>query len=173
MTHSAKQDFGDFVAEHRRGTAAVRQLNVLLTLVVGTVAILLFLLILLAALGRADRWATVAVPIAAIALIPVWIAALVIRYLPLNGLGIAAIVTAIGAVATLVLDPAITSILGEPAPLPADLSRWQSDTIDANVLFLVVAGLVVVSAALGVASVVQARITRAEARALRTQSGRV
>ncbi|WP_205828326.1 helix-turn-helix domain-containing protein [Microbacterium sp. PF5] len=153
--------------------AAVRQLNVLLTLVVGTVAILLFLLILLAALGRADRWATVAVPIAAIALIPVWIAALVIRYLPLNGLGIAAIVTAIGAVATLVLDPAITSILGEPAPLPADLSRWQSDTIDANVLFLVVAGLVVVSAALGVASVVQARITRAEARALRTPSGRV
>ncbi|MPS75410.1 MAG: hypothetical protein E2584_01095 [Microbacterium sp.] len=83
------------------------------------------------------------------------------------------VVTAIAAVATLVLDPAITSILGEPAPLPADLSRWQSDTIDANVLFLVVAGLVVVSAALGVTSVVQARITRAEARALRTQSGRV
>ncbi|WP_281733184.1 hypothetical protein [Microbacterium sufflavum] len=40
-------------------------------------------------------------------------------------------------------------------------------------LFLVVAGLVVVSAALGVTSVVQARITRAEARALRTPSGRV
>lgn len=146
--------------------AAVRRLNLLLTLIVGSVAILAFLLILLAVLGRADRWATLAAPIAVLALVPVWIAALVIRYVRLNGLGIAAIVTAIGAAATAILDPAISTILGEPVSRP-DLSHWQVDTIDANIRLVVIAGLLVVAVALGVAAIVQARLTRAESPTLR------
>lgn len=128
-----------------------------LALAIDTLALVLLLLVILVALGRPELWARPALPIAGIAAAPIWIGALLIRYLPLPGLAVATVVTALAGVCALTIDPAIAAVLGEQADGWAlDLGTWDSETIDTNIRMLVFIAVMAAALLLGVAAVAQA-----------------
>ena len=128
----------------------------LLTLVIDTAALVVFLLIVFAALGRPELWVWPALPIVAIGAAPIWISMLAIRYLPLPGLAVAAIVTAFIGICAPVLNRAIEAVLGTGEPWVLDLSVWSTETMDANIQFLIFVACMVAALLLGLGAVVRA-----------------
>ena len=129
--------------------AGLRPHVMVLALAIDTIAIAAFLAVTLAALGMPELWLSPALVIAAIGLVPVWIIALVIRYLPGPGLYGAAVAVFVAAVASITVDPLIARVLGEDSAATAvDLSTWNVETINGNVRLLVFVGLCVVAVAL-------------------------
>jgi transcriptional regulator with XRE-family HTH domain len=109
--------------------------------------------LLLAAVGDPLLWLTQALPIAAIALVMPWTAALIIRYLPVAGLFRAAIVVAFVSVYSCVLlQPAIDWISHDVEARPVDFSQWHDVYIGGNVSVLVLIGSLVVAAILAIAA---------------------
>ena len=107
--------------------------------------------LLLVSLGDPFLWATQALPIAAIALVIPWAAALVIRYLPLSGLFRAAIVVAfVGIYSCVVLQPAIALVDHDRQQHPVNLGQWHEVYIAGNVSVLVLIGSLLVAAILGI-----------------------
>lgn len=121
-------------------------------LAIDSVALILFLLVVLVSTGHPGSWADTAVPVSIIALVPVWIVALVIRYLPVNGLGRAAVVVAIFGLCVITIDRAVLLVVDESHDQVLDLGRWQPETIGANVQFLVFLGALAAAVVLGVAA---------------------
>lgn len=155
-------DLPDRFARHRTVVA----------LGIDTLALLIFLLIVMVSAEQADLWASRALPIATIALVPVWTIALVIRYLPINGLGRAAIVTTVVGCCGFGITFAVEAILGDRVNRPfvehLDLTRWQHDTISYNILMLFLIGCLLAAVVLGIAAVIVAVI---RARRNRSSSG--
>lgn len=132
-----------------------------LALAIDTAALVAFLVIIFVALERLDLLATPVLPIAAIGLVPVWLVALVIRYLPVNGLGKAAVVLLIVGVCAYGVQFAVNRVLGEPAEEGhLDLTSWNESTINSNVQLLVLVGTVLIAVALGIAAAVRGSRTK-------------
>jgi hypothetical protein len=109
--------------------------------------------LLLVATSNPILWVTQALPIAAIALVIPWGAALVIRYLPLPGLFRAAIVVAfVGIYGCVLLQPAIAWVDHDTQARPVDFSQWHDIYIGGNVSILVLIGSVLVAAILTIAA---------------------
>jgi transcriptional regulator with XRE-family HTH domain len=118
-----------------------------------TVALSVLLLVASLAAGDPGDWATRALPIAAIALVIPWAAALVLRYLRIACLFRAAIVTAfVGVYSCVVLQPAIGLVTGETRAQPIDFSQWHGDYISGNVNALILIASLLVAAVLALAA---------------------
>lgn len=125
-----------------------------IALVVDTVALGLFLLLVLLAIGRLPLWGARALPIAAISLTVPWGVAVIIRYLPLAGLVRAAIALAyVSVLGCLVLPPAVGWIVQDTEPRLTDLGRWEPTTIGGNVSLIVLIASLLVAAILVVTAV--------------------
>jgi len=111
----------------------------------------------MASSGQTSLWVTVALPVMLVGLVPVWVIALVVRYLPTHGLSKAALVTAFVGCCGFGITFAVEAIVGERAGEPfgrrMDLTRWQGDTINYNVLLVLLVGCVTVGLVLGLCSV--------------------
>ncbi|WP_336991728.1 helix-turn-helix domain-containing protein [Leucobacter sp. VD1] len=136
--------------------AGLARHRTLLTLVIDTVALIVFLLIVFVALGYPELWVWPVLPILAIGATPIWVTALAIRYLPLSGLAIAAIVTAFLGACAPVINRAIEAVLGTGEPWTLDLSTWNAATMDANIQFLIFIACMGAALLLGLAAVVRA-----------------
>ncbi|EYT53817.1 XRE family transcriptional regulator [Leucobacter sp. UCD-THU] len=134
----------------------LRRHRTLLVLVIETAALLLFLLIVFVAIGRAELWLWPALPIAAIGAAPIWVSALAIRYLPLPGLAVAALVTAFLGCCALVMDRAVAAVLGQPDEWALDLGSWNAETIETNIQFLIFLAALAVALLLGVSALARA-----------------
>ena len=107
--------------------------------------------LLLVAVGDPFHWLTVALPIAAIALVIPWATALVIRYLPISGLFRAAIVIAFVSIyGCLFLQPAVDWVTHGKRIQPVDFSQWHDIYIAGNVTVLVLVGSLLVAAILAI-----------------------
>lgn len=137
----------DSLARHR----------MVLALGIDTIGLVALLLVIFVSLDRFDLWVWPVLALAGIGLAPVWGIALVIRYLPINGLGRAAVVVALGGASVFAVDLAVSRVLGEDRYGQLDLTRWDSVTISANVQFFVLVGMLLLAAVLGVMAVVRAR----------------
>jgi transcriptional regulator with XRE-family HTH domain len=136
------------------------------TLAIDTLALLLFLLVVLVSVGMADVWITVAAPIVAVAAAPVWAVALIICYLPVNAWGRAAGVAVVVGISAVAIDRAVAAILGETERHVLNLLSWNADTIATNIqffIFLLAFTVALVLAAVG--TVVARRTRRSAARA--------
>jgi len=92
-----------------------------------------------------------ALPIAALAILFVWVPALVIRYLPVAGLLQAAVVIAfVGVYEFSLFNPLVRRILDEHPANPIDLSRWHDPYINGNVSVVVVLTSLAVAGVLAV-----------------------
>lgn len=140
--------------------------KMVVALVVMTLALFIFIAIVLAATGRPDLILYPAYAIVIAAIVPVWIGALLIRYVPLSGLAVAAIVIALSAVVTFFFDSIVDLILGNDHPWAIDFTRWDGDFISGNVQTLTTIGLLLVAVILAVAAGARASGTfrRREAR---------
>jgi transcriptional regulator with XRE-family HTH domain len=124
-----------------------------------TIALAVLLLI---ALGDSTRWLTLALPIAAIALVIPWGIALVIRYLPIAALFRAAIVIAFVSVyGCVLLQPAIEWVDHDTQQRPIDFSQWHDIYIGGNVTTLVLIGSLVVAAILAITAALRSPSRRA------------
>jgi transcriptional regulator with XRE-family HTH domain len=112
--------------------------------------------LLLVATSNPILWLTQALPIAAIALVIPWGAALVIRYVPLAALLRAAIVIAFVSIySTMLLQPAIAWVDHDTQPRPVDFSQWHDIYIGENVSVLVLIGSLLVAAILAITAAVR------------------
>ena len=135
-----------------------------LALAFDTVALFALLLVIFLSVDRLDLFRFPTLQIAAIGLVPVWITALAIRYLPFNGLGRAAVVVAFLGACGYVIGDVINELLREPSRSGTlDLTVWSEETINSNVGFLILVGSLLVAAVLGVASLVRARARKRHA----------
>ncbi|MCP3426929.1 helix-turn-helix domain-containing protein [Rothia sp. AR01] len=134
------------------GTPGLRRHAAVLALAADTVALLLFLWLVLDATGQGAWFGVFALPVAAMVLGIAWSVTLVLRYLPVGRLRRAAVALVLGAAFFTAVPPAVDVLLtGAPYRFrPFDLLRWESATIGGNVNALVVltmlAGAVVVLA---------------------------
>lgn len=139
--------------------------RMVLALAIDTLALFALLLVIFVATDRVELFLSRVLAIAAIGIAPMWSIALVIRYLPVNGLGKAAVVVAFSGGIAYAIQPAIDRLLGEaPESLRFDFTQWNASTISANVQFLVLLGALLIAAGLSIAATVRARRTRAESR---------
>lgn len=115
-----------------------------------TVALVLFLGALALAIGRPELWLELMLPLAAIGAVPVWLSALILRYVPGPGFARAALVTLLGGVSVLGIDWAVDRVLGLSWSWAPDLGMWNDDTLSPNILLLtmVAAGLLALCFAL-------------------------
>lgn len=123
-----------------------------LSLAIDTVLLGLFLLIVFASLGQMDEFFDPALALAGIGAVPVWVIALVIRYLPGGGLVKAGVAVALVGVFVPATRRGVDAVLGSSAsPFGADFSRWTDATIQGNIEVLIIIGCGLVSAALLIA----------------------
>jgi transcriptional regulator with XRE-family HTH domain len=114
--------------------------------------------LLLVAVHDSISWVTVALPIAAIALVIPWATALVIRYFPVAALFRAAIVIAFASVyGCLLLQPAVDWVIHSTRSQPIDFSQWHDMYISGNVTVLVLIGSLLVAAILAIAAALRRR----------------
>ncbi|QIM18365.1 helix-turn-helix transcriptional regulator [Leucobacter coleopterorum] len=129
-----------------------------LALGIDTIGLLALLLVIFVSIGRTDLWLWPVLALAGIGLVPVWLIALTTRYLPLSGLGRAAVVVALCGVLVFAVDLAVDWVLESDRDGALDLARWDPVTISANVQFLVLVGLLLLAAVLGLVAGVRRRL---------------
>lgn len=141
--------------------ASISQHRTVLALGLDTIGLLVLLLIIFVSIYRPDVWVWPVLALAGIGLVPVWVIALSIRYLPFSGPGRAAVVVALGGVSVFAVDLAVDRVLGEGRQGVLDVTRWDSVTISANVQFLVMMVMLLLAAVLAVVAGVRARRDKA------------
>ncbi len=139
-----------------------RSHRTVLSLGVITVALPLFLYIVLLRTGDEDAFVAPVLPIAGIVLALAWSVALLIRYLPGHGLFTAAIVTFLVGVFGWAIGPVIDGIITGRSPdfSEVDLTRWVAPYLDGNVTLVVLLACIiaaVVLAGLGIVAIVRRR----------------
>lgn len=127
-----------------------------LSLAISTVAIVAFLWVIMLAIGQPQLWISPTLLLVAIGLAPVWIIALVIRYLPGSGLARAAVVAALVGVFSFVIDPLVNRALGASEPRQIDLTQWNETYVSGNIEMLILVGCLLTAAALGIAAMARA-----------------
>jgi transcriptional regulator with XRE-family HTH domain len=138
--------------------SSVSQHRTVIALGLDTVALAVLLLV---ATRDPALWLTQALPIAVIALVIPWGAALVIRYLPLAGLFRASIVLAFVSIyGCVLLQPAIAWVDHDTEARPIDFSQWHDTYIGGNVSILVLTGSLLVAAILAIAALTSATMAR-------------
>ena len=141
--------------------APLNRHRTVLALAIDTIALVAFSAIIFIALGRPDLLASPVLLIAAIGLVPIWVVALVIRYLPVNGLGKAAVVFMIVGACVYGVQFAVNRVLGEPDEAgQLDLTSWNEQTINSNVQLLVLFGALLIALVLGIAAAMRAGRTK-------------
>lgn len=138
---------------------ALSQHRTVISLALDTVGALLLLLVIMVSMGAPKLWLHPVLPLAAIALAPIWVIALVLRYLPVNRLGRWAVAVTIAGACAFAIDRAVDRVLGEDSGGTLDLTRWDDTTINANVQFFVLAGALLIALVLGVSAIVRASRT--------------
>ncbi|MGR4009934.1 helix-turn-helix domain-containing protein [Leucobacter sp. 1207-22] len=122
---------------------AVGSHKTVIALALDTVALVLFITVTMLVLGKGDALLTPTLALVGLGLVPFWICALVIRYVPLHGLARAGIVLGVVGAFSLVVNDWIDAIVGEPTrERVVDLARWDQPHLDGNISFLVSAGLI-------------------------------
>ncbi|RZT61120.1 helix-turn-helix domain-containing protein [Leucobacter luti] len=137
--------------------APLRRHVTLITLVILTVALALLLGVIALAVGRPELWAERMLPLAAIGAAPVWLGALILRYVPGPIAARGALVSLLAGASTILLGWGVDRVLGDPWEWAPDLGVWTEHTVEANVLLLVVLCAVGVALWLGVAALVGAK----------------
>jgi transcriptional regulator with XRE-family HTH domain len=128
------------------------QHRTVIALAADTAGLAVLLAVILPTVGRTHELLTRAYPIAGLAAVFPWLGALVIRYVPLNGLLRAGIVVAFaGVYEYLVFTPLIRHIVPDSQPRSVDLSRWHDPYINGNVELLTLTGCLLAAAILGLA----------------------
>lgn len=147
--------FLPFALKQVRLPVELRHRRVALVLGVDSLALLAFLLLVLARTGNLEKYAPVALPAAAFALAPVWAAALTIAYLPASRLYRTAIVVAIAGVFVWTAGPVFAAIEDGTAVdfAPVNLGMWGAHYIQGNVELLVLLGSLLAASVLSVAGV--------------------
>lgn len=125
------------------------------TMLIDTVALLLFLGVVALAIGRPELWTTLMLPLAAIGLVVAWIVALIIRYVLGPGFAPAALVAAVLGASIYGVSWAVDRVLGTQPSGHLDLLTWKNSTITANVQFLVASGALLLAIGFGIAAVAQ------------------
>ncbi|MBC9954681.1 helix-turn-helix transcriptional regulator [Leucobacter sp. cx-42] len=117
--------------------------KMVISLALDTVALLLFITVTMLVLDRGDALVMPTLALVAIGLIPFWICALVIRYVPLHGLTRAGIVLGILGALSFSMNDWISAVLDSPiTERRFDLARWDGAYLDGNIAVLVSAGLI-------------------------------
>jgi transcriptional regulator with XRE-family HTH domain len=143
--------FGPILLERLPQSSPASHHRTVIALGIDTVALAALLLIIMLAAGQAALWWTQALPIAAIALVIPWGAALIIRYLPVAALFRAAIVIAFVSVYSCVLlQPTVAWVDHDTQARPIDFSRWHDVFIGDNVSVLVLIGSLLIAAILAI-----------------------
>ncbi|TDP92637.1 helix-turn-helix protein [Leucobacter luti] len=125
-----------------------------LSLAIDTVALVLFLGVVALATGQPEAWPSVMLPLAAIGAIPLWLSALIIRYLPGSPLWAAALVSVVAAATVPTMQWAVSRVVGEPWSWNPELLIWSTDTIQSNIQVILVLSFVLIAVVLAVAALV-------------------
>ncbi|MCW2287628.1 hypothetical protein [Leucobacter luti] len=125
-----------------------------LSLAIDTVALVLFLGVVALATGQPEAWPSVMLPLAAIGAIPLWLSALIIRYLPGSPLWAAALVSVVAAATVPTMQWAVSRVIGEPWSWNPELLSWSTDTIQSNIQVILVLSFVLIAVVLAVAALV-------------------
>lgn len=120
-------------------------------LLIDSVAIVIYLSVVLLVLGKSDLLVTPVLQLAAIGLAPVWAVALVIRYLPVRGHFRAAIAITLIVFYTVFVQKLVDGVLGVPSETRLyDLTQWQPAYLGGNITLLVCAGLLLLAVVLAI-----------------------
>ena len=123
----------------------LRSHRTVLALAAITVALPLFVYVVLVRIGAEDSFVDLALPIVGIVLAFAWLVALLIRYLPGNDFYTAAAVTALSGVFGWAIGPIIDGfVTGRPLDFgEVDLTRWAEPYIDGNVTLIVLVASII------------------------------
>jgi hypothetical protein len=129
-----------------------------LALAADTAGLGVLLVVVFAVSGEWRLLATQALPIAGLAVVFVWVSALVIRYVPLAGGYRAAIVVAfVPLYSYVVFNPLVDRIVDDRRDSPVDLTRWDAAHIDGNVWLLMILTGLLAAAVLAAAQALRPR----------------
>jgi transcriptional regulator with XRE-family HTH domain len=146
------------IAVHQaRLPGTLRRHRTALVLGANSLALLLFLFIVLASTHNLHAYVPVALPVAVTGLAFVWIVTLVIRYLPILGLYRAAIVVALTGAFVWIAGPVFNALAsGTKADFErVDFGTWTVPYIGGNVAMLVLLACLVASAVLCVMAIIR------------------
>lgn len=135
----------------------LRAHRAILALAIDSLALLVFLPVLLAQTGGLGALVPIAWPIALLGLGFAWSIALVVRYLPAPALVRAALTIALVGAFTWICNPIIESITsGDPIRWHAvDLSTWTLDTISGNIATIILIACLTVALVLTLTHVIR------------------
>ncbi|MEB4614783.1 helix-turn-helix domain-containing protein [Leucobacter sp. M11] len=136
-----------------------RRHGTLLSLGIGTLALIAFLFVVLSTIGRPELFVRPTLLLVAIGTTPVWLGALLIRYLPVSDLFRAALVAALAALTAWLASPLVSLALGETPEQRlrhVDLTTWNTVTMSGNIQVVITLGLGLIAVVLAVAGIVSA-----------------
>ena len=129
-----------------------------LALAIDTVALIAMLFVIFAALGMLKQFVHPTLALTAVVLVPIWAIVMLLRYSPLRGFGLAAIIVALSGAVLYFAQAVVARVLegiAETEVSTLNLAVWSEGTIEANIRFLVLSGAIALAIVFSIIAMVR------------------